>query len=129
HMISHRGSIQQQQTSAMLVCDTKALHLRLKDGQTTPDESREVSEEDGRERLRLGVLGVDSGSASHRSHDLSFPPSLPSPFNLSTLPPPGSRLDWQRSEELTLLCPALSPSLYICLPLPETDLWSTAGGQ
>lgn len=40
----------------------------------------------GRDRLQLCILGVDSGSASHRSRDLSLPSLAASPFNLSTLP-------------------------------------------
>lgn len=40
----------------------------------------------GRDRLRLGILGVDSGGASHRSRDLPSalppPPRLPLTFPL-----------------------------------------------
>lgn len=45
-----------------------------------------LSHDSQRGWLQLGILGDGSGSASHQSPDLSFHPSLPAPFNLSTLP-------------------------------------------
>lgn len=45
-----------------------------------------ILSKDGRHWLQLGILGLVSGSTSHRSHDLSFPSSPPAPLTFRLCP-------------------------------------------
>lgn len=49
-----------------------------------------ILSEESRHRLQLGILGLDSGRTSHRSHDLSVPPSPPAPLTFTLCPSMGS---------------------------------------